>query len=357
MADMDIDAEAAAAVPRVGHDAERLPWIEKYRPKDLGDLISHQETINTITRLIDKNRMPHLLFYGPPGTGKTSTILACARKLNGPNYANMILELNASDDRGINVVRDQIKSFASSKKLFSKGYKLIILDEADAMTNTAQFALRRVIEKYTKNTRFCLICNYINKIIPALQSRCTRFRFAPLQMTQISARLQHVIDVEGVNMSKDGHGMSAIIKQSGGDMRKCLNVLQACHLAYDVVDEDNVYLCTGNPRPADVTAIMTTLLNERYSDAYAAVHTLMTNSGLSLIDVITSLHELLTRVKMAPSVMAYVLSQLSDIEYALAFDTSDRLQLAATVGVFQIAKQMSIDLQAADAKKAAAAAS
>src|ERR1700741_3407253 len=112
--------------------------------------------------------------------GKTSTILSIARQLHGPKYSSMILELNASDDRGIDVVREQIKDFASSRQLFSTGFKLIILDEADAMTKTAQFALRRVIEKYTMHTRFCLICNYVNKIIPALQSRCTRFRFGPL---------------------------------------------------------------------------------------------------------------------------------------------------------------------------------
>ena len=125
--------------------------------------------------------MPHLLFHGPPGTGKTSCIVAIAKHLYGPDkYKNMILELNASDDRGINVVREQIKSFCSTQQLMSKGIKLVILDECDSMTSAAQFALRRIVEKYTRTTRFCLICNYVSKIIPALQSRCTRFRFGPL---------------------------------------------------------------------------------------------------------------------------------------------------------------------------------
>ncbi len=298
--------------------------------------------------------MPHLLFYGPPGTGKTSTVLACARKLNGPNFASMVLELNASDDRGIGVVRDQIKSFASSKKLFSKGYKLIILDEADAMTNTAQFALRRVIEQYTKNTRFCLICNYINKIIPALQSRCTRFRFAPLATEQIRGRLDHVVQREGVNMSADGRGMDAIIRLAHGDMRKCLNVLQACHLAYPEVNEDVVYTCTGQPRPADVMAIMNLLLNSGFTPAYRSIQKLQQNAGLSLVDIVLALHDVVLRVKMAPAVMAFVLSSLSDIEYALAHDTSDRLQLGALVGVFQTAKQRSIALAKAEEQAQAA---
>lgn len=174
--------------------------------------------------------MPHLLLYGPPGTGKTSTILAVARKLYGAQYQNMILELNASDDRGIDVVRQQIQDFASTQSFsFSAkaSVKLVLLDEADAMTKDAQFALRRgtdrqghiffffqvdfslliffnsirvcgaVIEKYTKNTRFALICNHVNKIIPALQSRCTRFRFAPLDSIHVSQRLKHVIQAEG----------------------------------------------------------------------------------------------------------------------------------------------------------------
>lgn len=167
--------------------------MEKYRPTDLSELIAHQDIVTTINRFIDEDKLPHLLLYGPPGTGKTSLVLACARKLYGDNFRSMILELNASDDRGIDVVREQIKTFAGTKRLFSSGFKLIILDEADAMTQIAQNALRRVIEQYTANVRFCLICNYVGKIIPAVQSRCTKFRFAPLSGDQISARLNVII--------------------------------------------------------------------------------------------------------------------------------------------------------------------
>lgn len=153
---------------------------------------------STVNKFIKEEQLPHLLFYGPPGTGKTSTILACARQLYKPqSFGSMVLELNASDDRGINIVRGQILDFASTRTIFKGGYKLIILDEADAMTNDAQNALRRIIEKYTENVRFCIICNYLSKIIPAIQSRCTRFRFAPLSPDQILPRLEHVIEAEG----------------------------------------------------------------------------------------------------------------------------------------------------------------
>ena len=205
MASMDVDVEAdVPSNPMSLKKADSLPWVEKYRPSSLDELIAHEEIINILNKLIESNKLPHLLFHGPPGTGKTSTIIACAKKLYGPSYQSMTLELNASDDRGIDVVREQIKEFAGTKKLFSTGVKLVILDEADAMTNDAQSALRRVIEKYTSNTRFCMICNYVNKIMPALQSRCTKFRFAPLRPEQIEGRLQHVIDNEKVPVDESG---------------------------------------------------------------------------------------------------------------------------------------------------------
>lgn len=209
-----------------------------------------------------------MLFYGPPGTGKTSTILACARKLFGDKFKSMILELNASDDRGIDVVREQIKNFASTRNIYSSGFKLIILDEADSMTNQAQAALRRVIEKYTRNVRFCIICNYVSKIIPAIQSRCTRFRFAPLAQEQIDDRLNLIIDTEGVHLTEDGR--KALLKLSKGDMRRALNILQACHAAYDRIDETAIYNCTGHPDPQVIDRISKWMLTEEFTTAYSS---------------------------------------------------------------------------------------
>lgn len=211
--------------------------IEKYRPVTLDDVSGHHDILATINKFVDSNRLPHLLLYGPPGTGKTSTILALARRIYGTaNMRQMVLELNASDDRGIDVVREQIKTFASTKQIFSMGasskssiagFKLIILDEADAMTNTAQMALRRIMEKYTVNTRFCIIANYSHKLSPALLSRCTRFRFSPLKEGDIRVLVEKVVEEENVQIG--GEAVDALVKLSKGDMRRALNVLQACH--------------------------------------------------------------------------------------------------------------------------------
>eukprot|EP01120_Amphizonella_sp_Union-15-10_P015230 TRINITY_DN7782_c0_g1_i2.p1 TRINITY_DN7782_c0_g1~~TRINITY_DN7782_c0_g1_i2.p1 ORF type:complete len:281 (-),score=47.33 TRINITY_DN7782_c0_g1_i2:5-847(-) len=249
-----------------------LPWVEKYRPTNLGDLISQEDLIETLSRFIEQNKLPHLLFYGPPGTGKTSTILSVARKILGSSFRSMILELNASDVRGIDDVRETIKDFASTKKIFSQGVKIVVLDEADHMTNDAQAALRRIIERYTKSTRFCLICNHINRITPAIQSRCMRFRFAPLKDDQVRLRLSEIAKQEGVKITADG--LEALIKLGTGDMRRSINILQSTSMAYDIVNEMNVYLCTGNPLPNDIRLILDWMCNKAVSYTHLTLPTI-----------------------------------------------------------------------------------
>ena len=247
-------------------------------------------------------------------------------------------ELNASDDRGIDVVREQIKEFAGTKKLFSSGVKLVILDEADAMTQDAQAALRRVIEKYTANTRFCIICNYVNKIMPALQSRCTKFRFAPLQKEQIISRLEEVIRRE--NVPADASGINALLDLAGGDLRRVLNLLQSCHMAYPQVNEESIYLTAGAAVPAIIEGMLKILLNATFQVAHDHIRKAIVGFGYALCDIVTEISRLVMRLDLPDAVVAFLMDKMSGIEHRLSHGVSEKLQLGAFVGAFIIARDM-----------------
>merc|ERR1719443_572050 len=254
-------APQAGLLDRSSTNHASLPWVEKYRPASLTDLSGHEDIVRTITRMMERKQLPHMLLHGPAGTGKTSMVLALAKTMYKEKYKSMTLELNASDPRGIDVVRDQIKTFVSVKQLFAATAqpKLVILDEADNMTSSAQFALRRMIEQYAQNARFIMICNFSSKIIPALQSRCTKLRFAPLTQEQIHGRIMHVAKTENVDITENG--ARAIIQVGGGDMRKVLNIFQTTSMGHSVVDARSVYSATGVPHPEDIDRFLGTLMS------------------------------------------------------------------------------------------------
>ncbi|KHJ43813.1 putative replication factor C small subunit [Trichuris suis] len=319
--------------------AESLPWVEKYRPTKLEELVSQKDIIHTLSSFMKEDILPHLLFYGPPGTGKTTTILACARQLyDVKQFSSMVLELNASDDRGIGVVREQILTFASTKNIFSKKFKLVILDEADSMTRDAQNALRRIIEKFTNNVRFCLICNYLSKIIPPVQSRCMRFRFGPLKSDEALSRLRYVVDEEKVKY--DMTGLEDIVALSGGDMRRALNILQSTVMAFDVVNRENVYACVGYPKPDEILTMFNCLLNEDVNEAYKHITEMRIQKGLALQDILTSVHEYIHRVKMPSLARILLMDRMAQIEDNLSKGASDKIQLSALIASFQIARDI-----------------
>ncbi|KAH0437008.1 activator 1 41 kda subunit [Colletotrichum camelliae] len=239
----DLKARKAAAANGAAQKQEKSsqppraqPWVEKYRPKTLSDVTAQDHTVTVLQRTLQASNLPHMLFYGPPGTGKTSTVLALAKELYGPEMMkSRVLELNASDERGISIVREKVKDFARmqltnptaeyKKKYPVPPFKIIILDEADSMTQDAQSALRRTMETYSKITRFCLICNYVTRIIDPLASRCSKFRFKSLDQGNAKRRLEDIAQNEGVQL-EDG-AVDALIKCSEGDLRKAITFLQS----------------------------------------------------------------------------------------------------------------------------------
>ena len=232
----------------------KMPWVDKYRPKKLDDIVQQDEIKTILKKSLICGNIPHLLLYGPPGTGKTSTILACCYELYGPKiFSDRVIELNASDERGINVVRTKITDFARKslcnpdKNYPSPDFKIIILDEADAMTTEAQSALRKVIEEYSSTTRFCFICNYINQIINPIISRCIKFRFKPILEKNIILKLEDICRKENFNLDKNI--LKNINSISKGDTRKSIMILQNLKYIYDFkngnITKNDIYNITG----------------------------------------------------------------------------------------------------------------
>ncbi|KAF2836309.1 activator 1 41 kDa subunit [Patellaria atrata CBS 101060] len=262
-------ADAAAAnsskVPAPKPETNRLqPWVEKYRPKTLSDVTAQDHTITVLQRTLQSSNLPHMLFYGPPGTGKTSTILALAKQLYGPELIKTrVLELNASDERGISIVREKVKDFARQqlsnppagpagveyrKRYPCPPFKIVVLDEADSMTQDAQSALRRTMETYSKITRFCLVCNYVTRIIDPLASRCSKFRFKMLDTSSATARLEEIAGLENVALGEGA--VEALVKCSEGDLRKAITFLQSAARLVGATAPSSISKSKANGRPA-----------------------------------------------------------------------------------------------------------
>ena len=333
-----------------------LPWVEKYRPENFDTIISHNHIINVLTNLINNNHLPHIIFYGPPGTGKTTTILAAARKLYGSKYKSMILELNGSDDRGISVVREQIKDFSSTTSKISNIFqshnsisdvKLIILDEADSMTFDAQFALRRVIELYTETTRFCLICNYLTKIIPALISRCMLFRFAPLKEREHIDKINQVVLNEKINIDNDS--IKQIISLSCGDMRKSLNVLQSLNMIYTdktkIITLNDVNKLLGIMTENDKLNIIKMLFNnDNLKTKYNKINNLLKENIISINDVLNTISNfLICKTKLFDKTndvnnVINIIIELGKIEIYLTNSSNNDILLLDILSIIELNK-------------------
>ena len=278
----------------------------------------------TIENFIANNNLPHLLFHGPPGVGKTSLIMACAKKLYGNESATHMLELNASDERGIGIVRNRIKQFASTGQFFDKKVKLIVLDEADMMTSDAQMALRCIIEKYSKTVRFCIICNNITGIINALQSRCLKFIFKPIEDKYLTKKAKEIITAENMNIS--AKPLKLLIKTCGGDMRKLINRLETLEMmTQEKIRESDIYKITDFVAPSQIVKIHDLLMHSSYDRIFKTLYSVCINKGASIHNIVSQLHEhLFTEHFCEDSIKMKLTSALARTEFSLV-NTNDSI--------------------------------
>ena len=316
-----------------------LTWVEKYRPGNLNDIISHTNILNTLKNLINNDKLPQLILYGPPGTGKTTTILACAKQIYGENYKSIILELNGSDERGISVVREHIKDFSNTHIMLSQimnincKYKLVILDEADSMTIDAQFALRRIIENCSKNIRFCIICNYLTKIIPGIQSRCTILKFSPIHFDDHYNYICNIVKLEKINITDDC--IINTIQISEGDMRKSINVLQSLYLinSNSTITTQDLYQTIGYLEPEKNIEMMNYLFEDKsLYEIYTTILKFKEENNLSINDIIKELSNFLIKNNNIPtSKIIRIFDKLAQIEVYLTNNVNQDIQLCAII--------------------------
>lgn len=284
---------------------------------------------------MESGNLPHLLFSGPPGVGKTASAIAVAKDLFGETWTNNFTELNASDERGIDVVRNKIKNFARTAPLGDADFKIIFLDEADALTSDAQSALRRTMEKYTSNCRFILSCNYSSKIIDPIQSRCAVYRFSPISHEALKQRIAYIAQNEGLEVTDEG--MDAAIYVSQGDMRKAINALQAAGLLEKKIGMESIYQITATARPEEIGELIDLALMGDFIGARTKLDNLLINQGLSGEDVIVQIHRTMFDRSIPDLLKVKLMDRIGEIDFRLTEGANERIQLEALLAYFVLA--------------------
>ncbi|MFP4632412.1 MAG: replication factor C small subunit [Halobacteriales archaeon] len=301
--------------------------MERYRPQSLDDVVGQDEITERLQSYVDTGNVPNLLFAGPAGVGKTTCAHALARGLYGEGWRDNFTELNASDERGIDVVRDKIKSFARAAPVGDADYKLIFLDEADSLTRDAQPALRRTMEMYTNTCRFVLSCNYSSNIIDPIQSRCTVYRFTAVDDEPLMERLRYIAREEDVEVTDDGLGALAYV--AGGDVRRAVNALQAAAAAGEVVDEQRVYSTTSTARPEEIQEMLDLALEGEFQPAVSELRRLLEDEGISGGDLVDQMHRAALEVDVSAAVQVGLMDELGETDYRISTGADERIQLEA----------------------------
>ena len=302
-------------------------WAEKYRPKTLTEMVNQKAIVERLSSFARSRNVPHCIFAGPPGTGKTTAALCLARDLYGQAYREHLMELNASDERGINVVRETVKTFARIRTLGEIPFKILILDEADNMTRDAQQALRRTMERYAATCRFILIANYSGKIIEPIQSRCAPFRYRYLSRDDQDEYLRRIAEKEGINLLKDG--LDAVYDASGGDLRKATNLLQAAASLEKPVDSDLVFSVVGHANPADVHEMMELAMKGEFIEARKRLREMITKYGVAGTDIVKQIHLELFRLNIPENMKVKAADAVGEVDFRLSEGASEEVQLSA----------------------------
>ena len=302
-------------------------WTEKYRPKRFQEVLGQREIVSRISALVKKQNLPHLLFSGPPGVGKSTIALVIARELFQENWNRNFLELNASDSRGIDVVRSQVKDFARTKSIGDVPYKIIFLDECDALTKEAQQALRRTMENYTGTCRFILSCNYSSKIIDPIQSRCTVFRFKLLERKDVIELIKHIAEQEKLEI--DDKAKEALYNVSEGDCRRVANVMQSCSAVNDKITENDVYSLASVAKPKEVLEFLTLAIKGDFLESRKKLLSTMLNYGPSGQDIIKQIHREIWNLPIEDKKKIIIIDACAEIEFRMTEGSDEYLQLEA----------------------------
>ena len=306
---------------------ESFIWTEKYRPSKFDELVGQTEIVRRIQALVKANNLPHLLFAGPPGVGKSTLALVIVKELFGENWRDNFLELNASDERGIDVIRQKVKDFARTRSIGNVAFKIIFLDESDALTKEAQQALRRTMENYTSATRFILSCNYSSKIIDPIQSRTAVFRFKPLTKTEVYSLVDSISSRE--NLSIDDEAKDALFYVSGGDCRRVTNILQSSSAINKNITAKSIFDIASYAEPKEVREILSLCIKGDFSSAKKLLLDTMLNQGLSGFDIIKQFQKEAWNLEVADVVKLKTVKLCGDCEFRLVEGSDEFVQLEA----------------------------